>query len=187
MNFLHKYNHIKNTRYKSFEFALSEAKKRNHKTLVETGVARGKIKFFFFTKINWKDGMSTMIFSDYARNVDGLLYTCDIDSKNINNAKKFCKNNDQFIKFVVNDSLNFLENFKEPIDFLYLDSLDGQFEGASEHQLKEIKLAITKLKKDSLVLLDDKGAKTNLSIDFMLKNNFKIINETNEQVLLTYC
>ena len=179
MNFLHKYNHIKNTRYKSFEFALSEAKKRNHKTLVETGVARGKIKFFFFTKINWKDGMSTMIFSDYARNVDGLLYTCDIDSKNINNAKKFCKNNDQFIKFVV--------NFKEPIDFLYLDSLDGQFEGASEHQLKEIKLAITKLKKDSLVLLDDKGAKTNLSIDFMLKNNFKIINETNEQVLLTYC
>ena len=50
MNFLHKYNNIKNTRYKSFEFALSEAKKRNHKILVETGVARGKIKFFFFLR-----------------------------------------------------------------------------------------------------------------------------------------
>ena len=186
MNFLQKYNHKKNTRFKSFEFALNEAKKRNHKTLVETGVARGKVKFFLFTKINWKDGMSTMIFSDYAKNVGGSLYTCDIESKNINNAKKFCKQNVNFLTFVVDDSLNFLDNFKNTIDFLYLDSLDGQFEGASEHQLREIKLAIKNLKKDSLVLLDDKGAKTNLSIDFMLKNNFKIINETKEQVLLTY-
>ena len=72
------------------------------------------------------------------------------------------------------------------IDFLYLDSLDGQFEEASSHQLNEIKNSIDKLKEGSLVLLDDKGAKTNLSIDYMLKNNFKIINETREQVLLSY-
>ena len=45
---------------------------------------------------------------------------------------------------------------------------------------------IKNLKKDSLVLLDDKGSKTNLSIDFMIENNFRIINETREQVLLTY-
>ena len=186
MNFLQKYNHIKNIRYKSFEFALNEAKKRNHKILVETGVARGKVKFFFFSKINWKDGMSTMIFSDYAEYIGGNLFTCDIETKNIDNAKKFCKKNKKFISFIVDDSLNFLNNFKDPIDFLYLDSMDGQLKGASEHQLKEIKLAIKNLKKDSLVLLDDKGAKTNLSIDFMLKNNFKIINETKEQVLLTY-
>ena len=44
----------------------------------------------------------------------------------------------------------------------------------------------SKLHKKSLVLLDDKGSKTNLSIDFMLENNFKIINETKEQVLLGY-
>ena len=138
MNFLQKYNHIKNIRYKSFEFALNEAKKRNHKILVETGVARGKVKFFFFSKINWKDGMSTMIFSDYAEYIGGSLFTCDIETKNINNAKKFCKKNKKFISFIVDDSLNFLNNFKDPIDFLYLDSMDGQFKGASEHQLKEI-------------------------------------------------
>ena len=69
------------------------------------------------------------------------------------------------------------------IDFLYLDSLDGQFAEASDHQLKEIKIAKEKLSKNSLVLLDDKGSKTNLSIDYMLKNDFKIINETKEQVL----
>ena len=47
-------------------------------------------------------------------------------------------------------------------------------------------MAKGKLNQNSLVLLDDKGSKTNLSIDFMLKNNFKIINETKEQVLLSY-
>ena len=81
MQFLEKYNNIKNFRFKSFEFALNEAAKRKHKIIVETGVARGKIKFFLFSKINWKDGMSTMIFSDYAKYHDGKLYSCDISKK----------------------------------------------------------------------------------------------------------
>ena len=50
MEFLKKYNNPKNLRFNSFKFALIEAQKRNHKTLVETGVARGKRKFFFFFK-----------------------------------------------------------------------------------------------------------------------------------------
>ena len=186
MEFLEKYNHPKNIRFESFKFALLEANKRGLKTIVETGCARGKTKFIFFSKINWKDGMSTMIFSDYARYVKGELTTCDIEKKNIENAKKFVKNNQEFVKFAIDDSLNFLSSFEKKIDFLYLDSLDGQYDGASKHQLEEIKIAKNKLNKNSLVLLDDKGSKTNLSIDFMLNNNFKIINETKEQVLLSY-
>jgi len=186
MQFLQNYNSPKNIRFKSFEFALNEAKKRNHKTIVETGVARGKIKFLFFSKINWLDGMSTVIFSDYVRHVGGELYACDISPKNIKNAKNFAKSNKDFITFVTDDSLNFLSNFNKDIDFLYLDSLDGQFESASIHQLEEIKIAKKNLKEGSLVLLDDKGSKTNLSIDYMLGNNFKIINETREQVLFSF-
>ena len=91
MNFLNFYNHEKNFRYSSFEFSLNEAFKRGHKTLVETGVARGKIKFLFFPKINWKDGMSTMIFSDYAKHVNGHLTSCDIDKNNVKNASRFVK------------------------------------------------------------------------------------------------
>ena len=186
MNFLNFYNHEKNFRFSSFEFSLNEAFKRGHKTLVETGVARGKIKFLFFPKINWKDGMSTMIFSDYAKHVNGHLTSCDIDRNNVKNASKFVKKNKNFVTFVTDDSLNFLKNFKKKIDFLYLDSLDGQFAEASSHQLKEIQIAEHLLHEKSLVLLDDKGDKTNLSIDYMLRKNFKIINETREQVLLSY-
>ena len=185
MKFLDKYNHTKNVRFNSFKFALLEAEKRKLKTIVETGCARGKTKLFFFSKINWKDGMSTMIFSDYAKYIGGSLTTCDIEKKNILNAKKFVKNNIDFVNFVIDDSLNFLSNFSEKIDFLYLDSLDGQFAESSNHQLQEIKIAKERLSSRALVLLDDKGAQTNLSIDFMLKNNFKIINETKEQVLLS--
>ena len=56
----------------------------------------------------------------------------------------------------------------------------------TKHQLEEIKIAKNYLHDQSLVLLDDKGDKTKLSIDYMLDNNFKILNETREQVLLSY-
>ena len=95
------------------------------------------------------------------------------------------KKNSSFIKFIQDDSLNFLKNFDKKIDFLYLDSLDGQFKNASNHQLNEIKFAEKKLHNKSLVLLDDKGQKTNLSIEYMINNKFKIINETKQQVLLS--
>ena len=185
MEFINYYNNPKNIRFESFKFALTEAKKRGHKTIVETGVARGKTKFFFINKVNWLDGMSTLIFSDYAKLVGGFLYSCDIEKKNIENAKKFTKKNSSFIKFIQDDSLNFLKNFDKKIDFLYLDSLDGQFKNASNHQLNEIKFAEKKLHNESLVLLDDKGQKTNLSIEYMINNKFKIINETKQQVLLS--
>ena len=130
--------------------------------------------------------MSTMIFSDYAKYVNGHLYSCDISNKNIKNAKKFVKKTKNFVTFAVDDSLNFLSKFKKKIDFLYLDSLDGLHKNSSQHQLDEIMIAKNHLVNNSLILLDDKGEKTNLSIDYMLKNNFKIINETDEQVLLSY-
>ena len=185
MNFLEKYNHPKNFRFSSFSFALKEAHKRNHKIIVETGVSRGKEKFLFFVKKNWNDGMSTMIFSDYVKFIKGSLYSCDIKKKNLDNAKKFIKNNLDYVTFIHDDSINFLKNFQNKIDFLYLDSLDGQFVESSEHQLKEITASLNLLKEDSLILLDDKGVKTNLSLDFLKKNKYKIINETKSQVLLS--
>ena len=80
----------------------------------------------------------------------------------------------------------FLKEFKDQIDLLYLDSLDGHDPiAASNHQLKEAQIAITKLHANSLILLDDKGSKTNLSINYFKENNFKIIYETDYQVLLS--
>ena len=186
MNFIEKYNNSKNIRFKSFEKTLEICLKRNLKNIVETGTARGKTKFFFFKKYNWKDGMSTPMFAEYVKHVNGVLHTCDISPKNIANARQFTKEFKDYIKFYTKDSLVFLRELNESIDLLYLDSLDGHDPiAASEHQLKEAKIAIAKLHSKSLILLDDKGSKTNLSINFLLNNNFKIIHETNYQVLLS--
>ena len=186
MKFLNKYNNKKNIRYKSFEKTLKLSYERGLKTIVETGTARGKTKFFFIKKYNWKDGMSTPMFAEYAKCTSGKLHTCDISSVNINNAKKFTSDYSKYITFYIQDSLEFLKEFKYSIDLLYLDSLDGHDPvAASNHQLMEAQIAIKKLHNKSLILLDDKGSKTNLSIDFLKKNSFKIIFETDYQVLLS--
>ena len=186
MNFINKYNHRKNIRFPFFKKTIEKLIERNLKIIVETGTSRGKKKFFFFNKMNWKDGMSTLMFSELATIINGELHTCDISKNNINSAKKFTKKFKDNTYFYINDSINFLNNFQKEIDFLYLDSFDGHdVELASKHQLNEAKAAIDKLGPDSLVMLDDKGAKTLYSLNFFLKNGFKIIDESNNQLLLS--
>ena len=186
MNFLKNYNNKKNIRFKSFEKTLQISNERNLKNIVETGTSRGKTKFFFFRKFNWKDGMSTIMFAEYVKYKNGKLYTCDISKKNIISAKKFTKKFEDFVQFHIGDSVKFLTNINIKIDLLYLDSFDGHDAvKASEHQLREAEASIDKLHKNSLVLLDDKGAKTNLSIDFYKKKGFKVINETENQILFS--
>jgi len=187
LQFIEKYNNPKNVRFESFYKSLLISYERKHKIIVETGTSRGKRKYFFFNKPNWKDGMSTLIFADYAKNINGKLYSCDLDSFSISSAKKFTKSFSDYVIFINCDSLLFLKNFNQKIDFLYLDSLDGHDPiKSSIHQLHEAESAINKLHNKSLVLLDDKGLKTNKSLDFFIKMKLKIINETNEQILLSF-
>jgi len=186
MHFLNKFNNLKNIRFESFKKTFEISKKRNLKIIVETGTSRGKIKFFFMKRYNWKDGMSTIMLAEYAKYQKGFLYTCDISKTNINNAKKFTKKFSDYISYNIDDSINFLQRFNSKIDLLYLDSLDGHDQAlASKHQLQEIKHSINSLHSQSLILLDDKGTKTNLSISFLLSQGFYILFETKYQVLLS--
>ena len=185
MIFLNKYNNPKNIRFEMFKKVFELSLERNHKIFVETGTSRGKIKFFFFRKYNWKDGMSTIMLAEFAKHVKGKLYTCDISKNNINAAKKFSSNFAEYISYHVEDSIIFLKNFTTNIDLLYLDSLDGHDPTlASKHQLNEIKNSMNKMHQNSLILLDDKGSKTNLSANYLKNNNFVTLFETNYQILL---
>ncbi len=186
MIFLDKYNNKKNIRFNSFKKTLDICKSRNCKIIVETGTSRGKKKFFFFNTFNWKDGMSTPMFAEYASFINGELHSCDIDISNIKISKKFTKKYSNNVYYYNLDSLLFLKNFSKKIDLLYLDSLDGHdSKNASIHQLNEVKNSMNKLHDKSLILLDDKGTKTNLSISFIKQLGFKIIFETNYQVLFS--
>ena len=186
LKFLEKFNNPKNTRFASFIEAFKICNDRKLKIIVETGTARDKTKFFFFNYFNWKDGMSTPMFAEYAHVNKGELHSCDISKTNIKNSKKFTKKFKKNIYYYCEDSLEFLNNFSKKIDFLYLDSLDGHNTiAASKPQLEEIKIAQKKFHENSIVLLDDKGQKTNLSIDYLFNLKYQIIYETDYQVLLS--
>ena len=91
--------------------------------------------------------MSTIMLAEYAKFINGKLHTCDISEENIN-AKAFTSEFKEFINFYINDSVNFLENFNQKIDFLYLDLYDGHDPiKASEHQLKEAKASLRETSK----------------------------------------
>jgi hypothetical protein len=118
------------------------------------------------------DGCATVLFAEYSKLFGGHVWTCDISEENINNCKIATEEYKDVITYVVNDSLDFLINFKDKIDFLYLDSVDGGDPTANQHQLKEIMIALPKLHQNSIVLLDDLGSKTEMSIPFLRDNGW---------------
>ena len=184
MQWFEKYEDKLGVRYKTFHKLFSIAIDRELKNFVETGTSRGKDKFYYLRpKVNWKDGMSTILFAEYVKLNKGQLWTCDIDAKNIHNASLFLKDFNLHANLIVSDSLKFLEDFNETIDVLYLDSHDGNLPGANEHQLREAQLSIDKMNSNGLIMLDDKGQKTELSIPFLISKGWKIIFETDHQVI----
>mgnify|MGYP001298040853 CR=1 FL=1 len=185
MDWFNIYREKLGSRYQTFEILFSIAMERGLKNIVETGTARGKEKFYYIKpRINWKDGMSTILFAHYASENKGNFWSCDIDKKNIKNASYFLKKFNFKANLVVADSLKFLKEFSKKIDILYLDSLDGQMPGANEHQLKEAQIALNKMNINGLILLDDKGQKTELSTKFLSNNGWKIEFETTQQIIL---
>ena len=186
MEWFKKYEDKLGIRYKTFYKLFSLAIDRELKNIVETGTSRGKDKFYYLRpRVNWKDGMSTIIFAEYVKLQKGQLWTCDIDAKNIRNASHFLKNSNLHANLIVSDSLKFIEEFSETIDVLYLDSHDGNLPGANEHQRKEAELSLCKMNSNGLIMLDDKGQKTELSIPFLISEGWKIIFETKHLVIFS--
>ena len=186
MEWFKKYEDKLGLRYKTFYKLFSIAIDRELKNIVETGTSRGKDKFYYLRpRVNWKDGMSTILFAEYVKLKKGQLWTCDIDAKNIRNASYFLKNLNLHANLIVSDSLKFLEEFGKTIDVLYLDSHDGNLPGANEHQQKEAKLSLCKMNPNGLIMLDDKGQKTEMSIPFLISEGWKIIFETKHQVIFS--
>ena len=118
------------------------------------------------------DGCSTILFGEYVKFFGGHVWTCDINPDNINNCKIGTEEYKNNITYVIDDSLNFLSNFQNKIDFLYLDSVDGWDSTAHTHQLEEITIALPKLHEKKIIFLFDFGGKTNLSIPFLKQNGW---------------
>jgi predicted O-methyltransferase YrrM len=170
-----------NLRETNFKIIEDYIKNNNVKNILETGTIRGHPTEFSYIA---GDGLSTLIFTHFAKKYNFNFYSIDISVYNIEQSKQVLKqfNLQDYVKYINSDSAKFLSEFNEEIDILYLDSYDfkeNEEINSQNHQLKEIIAAHDKLKKNSLVFLDDCGqrddGKCKLSSEFLLKNNYNLI------------
>ncbi len=165
-----------NHRYDSFKLALLLMNNGDINTIVETGTARKGVLWCE------TDGCSTIIFSHWANRNNAILYSVDIDANSLQVAKETVGAYANNVHFVQSDSVFFLSNFNQPIDFLYLDSFDYEFNNplpSQLHHLHEIEAAYPWLHDNSIVMIDDcdlpGGGKGKLVIEFLLNKGWRII------------
>ena len=165
-------------RYFTTKIALNLFHFRKGTNIVETGTIR-------MLDDMAGGGYSTLIYGDYAQHYDKKFWTVDILPEAIELSKKETEGFNKNTNFVISDSVEFLKNFPEKIDLLYLDSMDcpeydepesPSLMASQEHQLNEIKAAWDKLDKNSVILLDDNnfsnGGKCKLSTQFLIDNGW---------------
>jgi len=153
---------------------------RGAKILLETGVARMGLEK------SKGDGASTIVFGLWAKQNDAHLYSVDIDPEATERAGQAVANMDlsDSVTLVTSDSVAYLDEFTDMVDFLYLDSYDYHktdtaIQTASQdHHLKEIKAIEGCLHEDTVILIDDcdmpNGGKGKLVIERLTANGWKV-------------
>ena len=177
-------------RQKTFKRAIELLDQRKARALIETGVAR------YGLRNSKSDGASTVVFGLWAKANDCALYSVDISPESIAGARDAVDELDlnEQVKLVTGDSVQFLENFSDPVDFLYLDSYDYDKRdktiqiASQKHHLNEFRAIEDQLGAQSVVLIDDcdlpGGGKGKTVIEYMLNRGWQI-DTSAYQVLLT--
>lgn len=156
--------------------------------IVETGCIRNTTE-----ESKFGDGWSTLNWDFYAKKTNSTVYVVDIDENHLKKSKEIVPES-VYVKYYMDDSVNFLKNFDKKIDLLFLDSYDycGDEENirkCHQHSLNEIIAAWNKLNKNCFVLIDDVfgsnwDGKGKLSIPYLLENGFELVYFKDSQVLL---
>ena len=174
----------------TFKRVLQLLNERNAKTLIETGTSRKGLKG------TRNDGAATIVFGKWAKQNNAKLFSVDISEDSIQGSREELDKQglSQYVSLHLDDSLNFLKNFEEQVDFLYLDSYDYsrtdvEIQKASqEHHLKEFKLIEDKLHDNTIVLIDDcglpGGGKGKTVIEYMKTKGWNVVIDAYQVLLL---
>ena len=153
---------------------------RGARILLETGVARMGLEK------SKGDGASTIVFGLWAKNNDAHLYSVDIDPEATRRAGVAVDAMDlgDSVTLVTSDSVEYLDEFTDSVDFLYLDSYDYHKtdtaiqKASQDHHLKEINAIEGCLHDDTVILIDDcdlpNGGKGTLVIQYLTEAGWKV-------------
>lgn len=139
---------LTNVRRKGFEFMVRHLRQCRQPRIVETGCARREADF-------GGDGSATLIFDAIAEELDGSVFSVDIDPNAVASARRqvgprttvHCE-----------DSVTWLAGAKRKVDLLYLDSFDFELMNpwpSMAHHMQEIAAGFHLLKPGALVAVDD--------------------------------
>jgi len=160
---------VGSVKYLTFKAALNIFLQNNGQIIVETGTQRLK---------DDPGGGSTSLLGAFCKKYGKKLFTVDNDPVHLTVSRECTKKFKNSITYVLMDSVEFLRGFDQKIDLLYLDSFDCPLppEDATEaqiHNLNELKAALPKLHKGSIILIDDinleNGGKARLSKKYLLE------------------
>ena len=121
-------------------------------------------------------GAYTPLWGAFCKRYGKRLITVDILPEVTDLCKEVTKEYADHITYVTQDSVEFLKSFDEPIDLLFLDSmdcpLDEPAEEAQRHNFEEFEAARKNLHKNSLLLMDDNnfpnGGKPGITKNYLL-------------------
>ncbi len=163
---------------------------RGAKVLVETGVARMGLEK------SKGDGASTIVFGLWSRQNDAHLYSVDIDPEATAKAGEAVAAMElaDHVTLVTSDSVAYLAEFTDAVDFLYLDSYDYHKtdtaiqEASQAHHLKEIEAIEGCLHDGTVILIDDcdmpNGGKGKLVIERLTANGWQVHMSEYQVILL---
>ncbi|MBN1914760.1 MAG: class I SAM-dependent methyltransferase, partial [Parachlamydiales bacterium] len=173
-------------RFNTFLHSLRLMEERGVKVMVETGTSRCGCDNCI------GDGCSTIIFADFAYDHEAILYSVDIDRDSLLRAKNAVSMDKRsVVSFIHSDSVAFLKNFGQLIDFLYLDSFDYEDENpnpSQQHHLNEIIAAYPWLHSKSIVMIDDcafpNGGKGKLVMEYLVRRGWKVVKNQYQVILV---
>ena len=170
-------------RDKSFSLILKLSQRFDRPRFVETGCIR--------CEEDWGGaGFAGYLFAAYVVSRGGSLVSVDIDAANCEFARSWTRVFGKNVRVETGDSIAFLRESTDPIDVLYLDSLDTYVEGFAEHGLCEAQAAAHLLHSKSIIVYDDTSirsgewiGKGQLGVPWLIEKGWKPIFVGHQTVL----
>lgn len=155
----------------SFKNALTRLHSKNivDPIFVEIGTTRGG-----YGGGPYGDGWATLAWCWYANKFGGQVHTVDVDNNCLEQCRHITSKFESVINYHHMSGVQFLEDFKPAIDFLYLDGSDDPQEMLDEYNSAW-------LKNSTLILLDDipenflEAGKGRLVIPELLDNGWEMV------------
>jgi len=136
----------------------------------------------------WSDGCFTRLFTDNLKDKNYTIYTIDPCSSAIKVVRTMCDDNSN-VKIHQTTSTEFLKDFDDKIDLLYMDHLESGEEACRVH-LQDAKYIVEKnmMSEDSIILIDDcplnEIGKGKYSIPYLLNNGYETVIHEYQMLLI---